>query len=496
MRIQVQCGSKTYNFHGTDGETVLSVLQKNGITSVPVACGGIGRCKKCTVWINGTMSLACQTRAKDGMKVVVLGEKNAVIAETGTALVKRSYPPDAKEGCFAACDIGTTTVVCHLLAPDGTKLATASAYNSQRGSGADVGSRIHAPLPLMHGQITGQIQEMLLGLLQKAGIREPIKRLAVSGNTVMCHLFAGIPAESIGTAPFTPREYFGKEYEGNALGLSICEQVYILPAVSGYVGGDITADLLSVMPECGGEETLLLDIGTNGELVLGNADGFLCLAAAAGPAFEGAEITMGMSAQEGAVSHVYLDQRRLRVQTVGNQKATGICGSGLLDALSVFLQMGIVDKTGKIADASSVSVAYRKYIGTHEGQSCIRLTPDVFVTQEDIRKLQLAKAAIAAGFEILMKEKNIKESKIRRVILAGGFGTCLSPKSAADTGLFPKSLLKYVKAAGNAAGEGAAAAAVSRQARTEAGRISRSMRYIELSLHPDFPKAYVENMDF
>ncbi len=497
MQIQVQCGQKIYNLDGKDGETVLSVLQGNGITAVQAPCGGSGRCRKCMVKIDGKLSLACRTKIVDGMHIVIPEEKKAVIAENGKKFIKTDYPPDETEGYFAACDIGTTTIVCHLLDHTGTKLATASAYNSQREGGADVLSRIRAPLLRMHEKIITQIRDMLLELLHKMDVAESIKRLAVSGNTVMCHLFAGIPADSIGYAPFTPAGYFGEEYDGKALGLPFCESIYILPAVSGYVGGDITADLLAVMPERGKKETLLLDIGTNGEIVLGNStDGFLCLAAAAGPAFEGAEITMGMPAEAGAVSRVYLDRRRLRVNTIGNVKESGICGSGLLDALFVFLQMGIVDKTGMIADASSVSVAYRRYIGNHNGQSCIRLTPDVYIMQEDIRKLQLAKAAIAAGTEILLKEKKIKESEIRRVILAGGFGTYLNPESAAGTGLFPKSLLKYVESAGNAAGEGAVAAAVSKRAREKAVRFSENMQYIELAKHPDFQESYMRHLYF
>ena len=492
MQIQVQCGEKIYNCKGKDGDTVLSILQQSGITA-NASCGGRGRCKKCTVEIDGKSHPACLTTASDGMHVVIPKEREAVIVETGNGSI---YKPDSEAGYFAACDIGTTTIVCHLLNHEGKKLATVSEYNRQRESGADVVSRIYAPFPLMHEQIIAQIQEMLLELLQKVGNKERIKRLAVSGNTVMCHLFAGISPESIGTAPFTPEEYFGKEFEGTALGLSICELVYILPAVSGYVGGDIIADLLSVMPEHEREETLLLDIGTNGEMVLGHANGFYCCATAAGPAFEGTEITMGMQAKGGAVSHVYLDQRRLRIQVIGEIEAAGICGSGLLDALAVFLKMGIVDKAGMIADASSVSVAYRKYIGKYDGQACIWLSQDVCVTQEDIRKLQLAKAAIAAGIEVLMQERKNTKAKIKRVVLAGGFGTFLNPKSAADIGLIPQNLSDTVVAAGNAAGEGAVSAAVSAQARQEALRLAGNMSYIELALHPGFSDAYMKHMDF
>lgn len=491
MQIQVIRSGKTYYCSGKEGETVFSVLQKHKNTAVEAPCGGRGRCGKCTVEIDGEKKLACATQIADGMKVLVPRESAAVVAEQGNA---GYFTADTGLGYTAACDIGTTTIVCHLLSPEGKKLATASAYNRQRESGADVVSRIQAPLLLMHDQITTEITQMLSKLMKEACVGGTIERLAVSGNTVMCHLLAGISAKPLGIAPFTPQEYFGREFEGSSIGLPLCEQVYILPAVSGYVGGDIAADLLVVMPEHEDEETLLLDIGTNGEIVLGKADSFHCCAAAAGPAFEGAEITMGMSAQKGAISHVYLDKRRLRCDILGDTEAIGICGSGLLDALSVFLEMGIVDGSGMIAEADTVSVAYRKYIGEYSGQACIRLTPEVCVTQEDIHKLLLAKAAIAAGVKVLMKERGTVVSQIKRVVLAGGFGTFLNPRSAAAIGMIPQELCEKAEAVGNAAGEGAVSAAVSIKARKTVQQLVLGMHYVELASHPGFSDIYTQEM--
>ncbi len=188
---------------------------------------------------------------------------------------------------------------------------------------------------------------------------------------------------------------------------------------------------------------------------------------------------------------MYLESRRLRTEVIGNVKAAGICGSGLLDALSVFLDMGIVDRSGMIADAGRVSVAYRKYMGEYLGQACIRLG-SVCVTQEDIRKLQLAKAAVAAGIHILMKERGITVSQIKRVLLAGGFGTYLNPQSAADIGLVPQKLCDVSSAVGNAAGHGAVSAAISQKAREAAAQYALQMKYVELALHPDFSDAYMD----
>lgn len=502
MEIKIKIGTEKRIIEAQKGQTILEALQAAGITSVHAPCGGRGRCGKCTVTVEGRGEmLACMTAVSEGMCVSIsdgaVSDGSSVIAEDGTGY---QYPPDGKDALVAACDIGTTTVVCHLIdGKTGKKLATTSAPSAQRGFGADVLSRIQAAaagnLKLLQRQITGQISEMLNGMMEQEGLTGEIALLAVSGNTVMCHLLTGISPEPIGVTPFMPQEYFGRIFSGNEIGIPV-KEVYIAPAVAGYLGGDITSDLLVVMPEHGQEETLLLDIGTNGEMALGSGESYVCCATAVGSAFEGAELTMGMPAAAGAVSHVYLDARRLRVEVIGDTEAVGICGSGLLDALAVFLRMGLLDHTGMLKDQNSVSVAYRKYLGEYEGQKCVWLTPKVCLTQEDIRDLQLAKAAFAAGMKILLKERGISCQQIRRVVLAGGFGSYLDRESAAAIGLIPRELLPVTESVGNAAGEGAVCAALSRTARDDLNQIRQSMHYIELASHPDFSDAYMQEMGF
>ncbi len=500
-------------------QTILEVLHECGITSVPTPCGGRGRCGKCSVHIEGQERdvLACTTEAKDGMVVTIPGEDGQEQIAEGSACIP--YAADGTDKLVAACDIGTTTVVCHLIdGKSGRILATASETNAQKSFGADVISRIQAAkegrLAELHAQITEQISHMLNKLYIQAdkskaepnqdnyedpvsAVTNPvIDRLAVAGNTVMCHLLAGISPEPIGKAPFLPEQYFGTIFSGEEIGIRKCKEIYIAPSVSGYVGGDITADLLAVTPGHEEEELLLLDIGTNGEMVLGSKGDYVCLAAAAGPAFEGAQIVMGMPAKKGAIAHVYLDQRRIRVQVIGDTKATGICGSGLLDALSVFLKLGLIDAEGRIRESKEVSVACRKYLGEYEKEACIYLADGVCVTQEDIRNLQLAKAAIAAGIEILFRERNTAYQDVDRLVLAGGFGSYLAPESAAAIGLIPKELLTVTIAVGNAAGAGAVSAAVSRAAREKLTEIQKGMRYLELSSHPDFQELYISHMNF
>ena len=500
MNVTITKEGQTKEYAARRGQTILTFLQLNHIIGVDAPCGGMGRCGKCKVEIVGRGEvLACKTLVADGMHIIIGKEKHAKIAETGQC--HNQYSTDALEEAVAACDIGTTTVVCHLIdGISGNIIATESAPNAQKNYGADVVSRIEragaGELQKLHEVIAGQIETMLEKMCEKSHKKKKIQRLAVAGNTVMCHLFAGLSPEAIGVAPFMPEELFGKEYTGSSVGIDCCEIVNILPCVAGYVGSDITADVLAAVPEDEGQ-WLLLDIGTNGEMLLGNAKkGYVCCATAAGPAFEGAEITMGMSAADGAISSVICKDRSLYVGTIGEKEAVGICGSGLLDALAVFLESGLMDESGMLMDEEEVPEECRHYIGRYEGQACVWLTEKVCVTQEDVRNLQLAKAAIAAGIEILLKEKAFEYKDVTGVLLAGGFGSFLNKESAAKIGLIPKELLPVTEAVGNAAGEGAVFAAISNDARNHLLEIRSEMHYLELSMHPAFSDLYMECISF
>lgn len=500
MNVTITKEGQTKEYAARRGQTILTLLQKNRISGIEAPCGGMGRCGKCKVKIVGRGEvLACKTLVADGMHIIIGKEKHAKIAETGQC--HNQYSTDALEEAVAACDIGTTTVVCHLIdGISGNIIATESAPNAQKNYGADVVSRIEragaGELQKLHEVIAGQIETMLEKLCEKSHKKKKIQRLAVAGNTVMCHLFAGISPEAIGVAPFMPEELFGKEYTGSSVGIDCCEIVNILPCVAGYVGSDITADVLAAVPEDEGQ-WLLLDIGTNGEMLLGNAkEGYVCCATAAGPAFEGAEITMGMPAADGAIASVTYKNHRLSVGTIGEKEAVGICGSGLLDALAVFLESGLMDESGMLMDEEEVPEECRHYIGRYEGQACVWLTEKVCVTQEDVRNLQLAKAAIAAGIEILLKEKALEYKDVTGVLLAGGFGSFLNKESAAKIGLIPKELLPVTEAVGNAAGEGAVFAAISNDARNHLLEIRSEMHYLELSMHPAFSDLYMECISF
>lgn len=541
---------------------ILEYLRSKNIDNIPAPCGGKGTCGKCRVTVvydaNGKNKirkqvLACQTEYVEGM-TIILPDQNR---ENGMAIVDSALNPaidrerltnsqqevyaGRRAGLAAACDIGTTTVACHLVdCETGSVIYTTACPNAQRSYGADVISRIEAAksgkLVEMKNAITGQIQQMIDECLSQCGREnEHIKELVIAGNTVMCHLFTGLSPESIGRAPFVPQDYFGRNYTGMELGFTDVDSIYIMPAVSGYVGGDITSDMLYIdvckatdciqyakgrgmleqnKPEESKlytnkliqdkkEEMLLLDIGTNGEMVLGRENDYVCCATAAGPAFEGAEIELGMSAVSGAISRVWIENDEIHHQVIGasgadEQKAVakGICGSGLIDALYVFLQLGLIDETGRIKTHREVSYKYHRYLGDDEEENdCIFLTDEVYITQDDIRKLQLAKGAVAAGIAVLMRSRNLKCHDIGQVFIAGGFGSVLDKHSAAGIGMIPAELVDRTRAIGNAAAEGAIIAATSANVEKRLDEIAKNMKYIELSSDEYFSDEYIRQMN-
>lgn len=558
---------------------ILEYLRSKNIGNIPSPCGGKGTCGKCRVTIvndkNGKNDkigteitrrqvLACQTEYEEGMTIILpdqYGENDMAIVDTviNPATVSGKITENAQKACdngkeelATACDIGTTTVACHLLSlKTGRALVTTAYPNIQRSYGADVISRIEAAksdkLEEMRAAITGQIQQMINECLSRCGRENGrIRKLVIAGNTVMCHLFTGISPESIGRAPFMPQEYFGRNYKGGELGFANVDDIYIMPAVSGYVGGDITSDMLYIdmykntaciqntgvsKSDTTGQdiltanelqqnrlehdkqdtgklvqrekEMLILDIGTNGEMVLGKSNDYTCCATAAGPAFEGAEIELGMSAVSGAISRVWVENDQIQVEVIGadrekGQEATakGICGSGLIDALCVFLSLGLIDETGRIKTHRQVSYKYHRYLGDDEEENeCIFLTDEVYITQDDIRKLQLAKGAVAAGIAVLMRARGLKCDDIGQVFIAGGFGSVLDKHSAAGIGMIPAELVDRTVAIGNAAAGGAMIAATNPNAEKRLDEIAKSMKYIELSSDKNFSDEYIRQMN-
>lgn len=498
-------GSKTCPV--SSGQTLLEVLRGSD-PAVSAPCGGQGTCKKCTVYLvdgNGeTPVLACQTEAQDKMTVRIPAQEPLTVALD--AAVRADVCPDSGlNGYGIACDIGTTTVVCQMVElSTGKQIAALGQGNAQRSFGGDVISRIKAAADGQLSALTGAIRRQLTGMIrslcQEARV-EPgqISRMAVAANTTMCHLLDGLDPASLGVAPFIPASRFGDCRPAEAFGLPFDGEVYLAPAVSGYVGGDITADLLSVRADQAEAPILLIDVGTNGEMALGYGEHFVCCSTAAGPAFEGAQLSCGMTAAPGAISAVKWSTGQLSCVTIGGGEATGLCGSGLLDAVAVMLSLGAVDETGRMLDPEDDDVpedAAPYLFLTGEEEPAFRLSPRVYVTQADVRKLQLGKGAIAAGVRVLLDEYGIDEGQVSRLLLAGGFGSCLRPESAARIGLIPQTLLPVTQAIGNAAAEGARFILCSEQARKRTLALRDSMEYHELSGKAAFNAAYMDAMMF
>jgi uncharacterized 2Fe-2S/4Fe-4S cluster protein (DUF4445 family) len=400
---------------------------------------------------------------------------------------------------LAAFDIGTTTVVGFLLdGRDGRTLAIESTVNPQVQYGADVIMR--ANYAQEHGTcilqdcIVEKLNEMLKKLAAQVGAEtSDIFQMSVVGNTCMQHLFLGISPASLSHAPYTPAIRQSLRLRAIDQGLHIHPkgQLLVLPDIAGYVGADTCGCLLAVHPDQKEEITLMLDIGTNGEMVLGNKDRLVTCSTAAGPAFEGAKITCGMRGASGAVDHVFLKDGQIRYTTVDDVPAVGICGSGLIDLVAVLLQMGRIDDGGRLAS------------GQEDPQVFVLVPPEesgnqrgVFLNQKDVREVQLAKAAIAAGIQILMEQLGITEKDIAKVYLAGAFGNYMNPKSAGAIGMIPTGLTDRIEAVGNAAGEGARIALCNEEEFIKSDALVERIEFVELAAMPQFQDCFVDELGF
>lgn len=413
-----------------------------------------------------------------------------------------------------AVDIGTTTLAAYLYDLNTLqRISVASALNPQKRYGADVISRIDysAKSPenarQMSEAIRSALNDLITSLIQARGLKHSdIYAAVLAGNTTMIHLLLELPAVNMATTPFIPVVSSSLILQPSELGLAINPRgrVLILPGVSAYIGADTVAAVLSVSMHRRKEITLLVDIGTNGEIVVGNEE-FLCACStAAGPAFEGANITCGAGCVEGAVSEVFIDRDgEICTRTIGGKKATGICGSGLIDAIACMLQIGVLDETGRILVRDELEQSALRYADRlfeeNSQQAFLLETSDnrrVFITQKDVREVQNAKAAIAAGIQVIIRESGLEPEDIHAIYLAGGFGNYMRISSAVATGLLPDKLKDRIFAIGNAAGAGSIHALLSRDDLLEAAKIAGRIKYLELSSRQDFVEAFTDGMFF
>ena len=414
-------------------------------------------------------------------------------------------------GCFAAADIGTTTVVVYLVDAAGGKiLDIRSEMNSQRSFGADVISRMeHAQKDSgsrreIRERLTRQLHRMVLESASAAGIPpEKIRKLVVAANTVMVHLLLELPTDTICRAPFVPVLLAPDRMPAARAGIPLpgCD-LEILPGLSAYVGADITAGLAAVELHKSEELCLFLDAGTNGEMALGSREGILACSTAAGPAFEGAQLSCGTGGVPGAVSRVRKGPRGLILETIENRTPAGICGSGIIDALAVCLDLGAVDETGRI-DTGFSRPGFSGLVEPappEEGGWRLVLHREgehqVYLSQKDLREIQLAKAAIAAGIRTLIGRSGADPGRIGRIYLAGGFGYYINEASALRVGLIPSFLAGKVVPSGNTSGWGAVLAGASVEAMETLRSLPSRIRTLELSGDPEFQNHYIEEMLF
>ena len=417
-----------------------------------------------------------------------------------------------------AVDIGTTSVVARLAdLNSGKVVATASTGNPQAQYGADVISRIsfcekEDGLEKLHACIIDCLNELIDKVCQKSSI-EPrdIYEAVLVGNTTMNHLLLKYPVHQLGQAPYHAHSLDASNRTPADMNINInpTGNIHVLPNIAGFVGSDTVAASLSCGMDITTTNTLLVDIGTNGEIVYGSESHLSAASCAAGPALEGAGIEFGSRAQEGAIERVLFDGKDIDIDLIGSGKPLTICGSGLIDAIAVMLDLEVIDYTGRFCEAIELNPllpdTIRKRLTTHHSEPAFVLAGTyenkqwkdaVLLSQKDVRQLQLAKAAIRAGIELLLKKAGVDATDIQQILLAGAFGNYIQKENAVRIGLLPPVPLGKIHFVGNAAGTGAQLALVSQEARKIASRIAREINYLEIAHEAEFQMVFSEYLLF
>lgn len=489
-----------------NGKHMLAVtgLALSEIISGERPCGGHGRCGKCRVIARGNLSELTETEKKllsadelsDGVRLACLtyaigdcelvslseAEKTQIVAD-GDMPEFEIKPIFKKYG--VAIDVGTTTLAARLYDTEGNMLAGASRLNTQQEWGADVISRIEAS---MNGKgrelaqsVRGALDEIIRELCENVKIdAKETDSVVITGNTVMLSLLTEQSVEPFSHAPFDVKRLFGETLTADNLALlSLCSDtpVYLPPCISAFVGADTTCAILSTQL-CTRDTAMLADIGTNGEMAIWNNGRLTVCSTAAGPAFEGVGISMGMRGAVGAIDKVSFSDTELQVHIIGEGIPVGICGSGLVDAVACMLDGEIIDESGYLED--------EPYI----------IKEPVSLTQKDIRMLQLAKSAICAGLLTLADSEGLKPHDVSALYVAGGFGNYLNIQNAAKIGLLPEGLAHKVRAVGNAALSGASMLLLNDGYRAECERMAKHAELLELSSNPVFSEYYMSGMIF
>jgi uncharacterized 2Fe-2S/4Fe-4S cluster protein (DUF4445 family) len=472
-------------------------------------------------------------RVLDGLDDLEPSASLAVLRELGPTLRQAHFdvtavvcdqeliavePGDTTARRFAiAFDLGTTTVVATLLdLESGQPVAVRSMLNRQQPFGADVITRISATmmdstaLQALRDRAHETMAELTAEVVAEAEVApEEIYEITVCGNVTMMQLALGIDPEPLSMAPFVVATHTFPPAAAADFGVTVHPRApaFVFPSLGAYVGGDIVAGMLATGLTRDRRLRLFIDVGTNSEIALGSVDRVLATAAPAGPAFEAAQIRCGMRAAEGAIEGMRITEDNVALDVIGDTEPVGMCGSGLVDAVAELVHAGLLDHSGRFlpdedaAERFAAGVAGRLTKIGEERVFVLHWRGDdpansVFLSQRDVRELQFAKASIATGWQILLRELAVEPSEISQVLLAGSFGAYLTPLSAVRIGLVPDLALPRIVSAGNVAGEGAKIAALSLRERAEAESILREVEYVELSGRADFNDLFIDQLAF
>ncbi|MDR1146927.1 MAG: ASKHA domain-containing protein [Verrucomicrobiales bacterium] len=518
------------------GTSLLRAAKLAGV-HIETPCGGHGTCRKCklTVSASGEEVLACLTSAltdleletvaaetRDNLKILSDGQsiqidldprvkkivtpKETVISSGGRLLRVAERPAPVLRCLGVAVDIGTTTLVASLVDLEtGGELAVASSLNPQALRGQDVLTRIKLGgtpegLAQLHGDLIRELNALFQQNARRSGTAvTDIYEVVFSGNTTMLYLAVKESPVTLGKFPYPLTMRGDTSVSAAGIGLEIAErgEIYLPPVISAYVGADIVSGLLATRLARQPGVTLFIDIGTNGEMALAVEGRLAATSTAAGPAFEGMNIACGMRAAKGAIELVELDDRGVTINTIAAAPPAGLCGSGLLDAIGELAAHGLIDRHGRLTrDSAAVPPQWREHLISVADKPAFRLAGDVYLSQKDIRHVQLAKSAVRAGVELMLNTRGVTAEQVDRVLIAGSFGYHLRPASLLNLGLLPRDFAGKIEFVGNTAKTGGTGFLLNQPARQEMAALSAQVEVVELANHPDFEKTFVRMMSF
>ena len=467
-QITVISGDKTVNI-SFDGEKKLSDALICAGLYVEHPCGGAGKCGKCTVTVDGREELSCRYTVTHDI-TVTLPQKEEILSVSGA-----EQTGNLGQKLCLCLDIGTTTLALALVSLDKKEtVKVLTATNPQRAYGADVISRIdhcrkNGIESLSDALIEG-VNALISRLLAQYEISS-IEKMYVSGNTTMLHTFFGVDCSSLGVSPYTPVFLDSKNCKANDIGIKKVDIVESLPGISAFVGAEIVAGLKYV-DKTAGKYDLLVDLGTNAEIALIGEDKIVCTTAAAGPCFEGANISCGMSAVDGAICKYRSDGT---YKTIGNTEPRGLCATGLIDLVAELVKSDVIDESGYMEDEE------------------FSISDNVKLTQKDVRELQLAKSAVRSALECLIDHVGISAEDIGKMYVAGGFSSGINIGNAVDIGLFQKELQNKFTPVNNSSLLGTVKQAIET---TDLSQITKKAYYLDISGSALFSELFFENMEF